>query len=62
MTTNKENNLAKHGGQMPKLKHFPTVPVVSCFPKYSDLKDTNSQKHSLMVVNSLNFLSRIPLD
>lgn len=62
MTTNKENNLAKYGGQMPKLKHFTTVPVVSCFPKYSDLKDTNPQKYSLMVVDCLNFLARIPLD
>lgn len=47
MTTNKENNLAKYGGQKPKLKHFATVPEVSYFPKHSDLKDTNSQKHNL---------------
>lgn len=47
MTTNKQNNLAKYGGQKLKLKYFTTILKVSYFPKYSDLKDTNSQKHSL---------------
>lgn len=41
MTKNKENNLAKYGRQKPKLKYFTAIPEVSCFPKYSDLKDTN---------------------
>lgn len=62
MTTNKENNFAKYGGQKPKLKHFTTVPEVSYFPKYSGLKNTNSQKHSLTVEDCFNFLARIPLD
>lgn len=45
MTTNKDNNLAKYGGQKPKLKYFTKIPEVSYFPKYSDLKDTKSKKH-----------------